>query len=370
MIERQTYTYPDLGVVAQVSVFADEGHAIFHVESRGEYFLPQYQRLKAAEERLNTWGTPVMKRYFLSDAANQTQLVQDDSRCSISLIQQPPLDGSKVALWVYYVGDAEVTSSNGTIIVSRNGYRHLWTMGMSSAEGDSAEQTHTLLRQYVGKLRAFDATIADNCVRTWFFVRDVDIQYAGMVRARREDFLTYGLNPQTHYIASTGIGGTPAESKAIVQFGAYALTGFQPEQQQYLYARTHLNPTYEYGVTFERGVRMTYGDRSHVFISGTASINNRGLVEHEGNFVQQTHRMWENVEALLKEANATMDDVMQIIVYLRDTADYSTAERLFQERFPETPYVITLAPVCRPTWLVEMECIAITPHGNEAFRPF
>lgn len=68
-----------------------------------------------------------------------------------------------------------------------------------------------------------------------------------------------------------------------------------------LYARDYLNPTYEYGVTFERGVRVDYGDRSHIFISGTASIDNRGRVVHAGDVRRQTERMWENVEALLRE---------------------------------------------------------------------
>jgi hypothetical protein len=29
------------------------------------------------------------------------------------------------------------------------------------------------------------------------------------------------------------------------------------------------------------------------------------------------------------------------------------------ERFPEHPKVFLLAPVCRPGWLVEMECMAV-----------
>lgn len=80
------------------------------------------------------------------------------------------------------------------------------------------------------------------------FVRDVDTQYAGMVKARKENFAEQGLTEQTHYISSTGIGGLPADTRALVQMGTYALTGFEPSQQRYLYAPTHLNPTYEYGL--------------------------------------------------------------------------------------------------------------------------
>lgn len=57
---------------------------------------------------------------------------------------------------------------------------------------------------------------------------------------------------------------------------AFAVAGLKPGQIKYLYARTHLNPTYEYGVSFERGTAVDYDDRRQVLISGTASINNRG----------------------------------------------------------------------------------------------
>ena len=243
-------------------------------------------------------------------------------------------------------------------------------MGMCVPEGDAVCQTACLLQSYEQFLQLYDANLADNCIRTWFYVRDVDTQYAGMVRARRENFEQQGLTPQTHFIASTGIEGKPADPKAIIQLGTYAVTGLLPEQQHYLYAKSHLNSTYEYGVTFERGTRVDYGDRRHVYISGTASINNRGEVVHVGDIVRQTHRMWENVEALLAEAETTFDDVVQIIVYLRDTGDYDTVLQLFRQRFPQIPFVITLAPVCRPTWLIEMECVAIKELSDDRFRDF
>ena len=218
---------------------------------------------------------------------------------------------------------------------------------------------------YIDTLKLFNATLEANCIRTWFFVRDVDTQYNGLVKSRRECFMEQGLTPDTHYIASTGIGGTPADPKALVQLGSYAMTGFQPQQQRYLYALSHLNRTIEYGVTFERGTLMQYGDRNHIYISGTASINNKGEVIHVGDIVNQTYRMWENVEKLLEEGGMTYDDVMQIVVYLRDGADYQIVQKLFEEKFPHIPYVITLAPVCRPTWLIEMECVAVKTAKND-----
>ena len=316
----------------------------------------------------------VFKRYFLSDSTNQQPLMQEDgSHCTISYIQQPPLDGSKVALWIHMLQGADIeyqADQAGSTIVTHNGYRHIWTMGLMDNHGDSHQQTHSLLTEYEKILSTQHATMADNCIRTWFFVRDVDTQYNGLVVARRNYFNYIGLTADTHYISSTGIGGNPSDPKALVQLGAYAVTGFQPEQQRYLYAPTHLNRTSDYGVTFERGTLMQYGDRDHVYISGTASIDNRGEVVHVGDIRKQTLRMWENVEKLLEEAGMTMEHCAQIIVYLRDTADYKLVSQMFAERFPGIPTVITLAPVCRPTWLIEMECIAIKENSNPQYADF
>ncbi len=376
--------FESLGVSVQLSSFCPEGgagewHAMLHVEPRGDLFQSQYDRLIEAERQLlsrdNIRGARVIfKRYFLSDGTNQQPLMHDEpDTCTVSYIQQPPLDGSKLALWLYLQRGTEVedrADGMGSTLVRHNGYEHLWTMGMTVPEGSSYAQTRTLLEDYEQLLAGREATMEANCIRTWFFVRDVDTSYKGMVVARRENFEREGLSRSTHYIASTGIGGNPSDPRAVIQFGSYALKGFRPEQQQYLYALSHLNRTDEYGVTFERGTRMTYGDRSHLIISGTASIDHRGEVLHVGDIEQQTLRMWENVEALLSEGGGNFSDVMQIVVYLRDISDYDVVSRMFRERLPEIPTVFTLAPVCRPSWLIEMECIAVTPEGNKDFPDF
>lgn len=372
--------FEELEVTAEVAAYepkegVTEWHVILHVNNNQLPFGEQLGRLYEAEDRLpgmpEFWGAQyIMKRYFLSDSTNQQPLMRQQKNISVSLIQQQPLDGTKIAAWLYLQSGVEVKEQNGAVVVSHNGYQHLWKMGMVKNQGDSARQTEELLTEYEAMLSKFNATLAENCIRTWFFVRDVDTNYHGLVVARRENFIQQGLTEKTHYISSTGIGGSPADTKALVQLGTYAITGLEPEQQHYLYAPTHLNPTYEYGVTFERGTVVEYGDREHVFISGTASINNKGEVVHVGDIVLQTQRMWENVEALLKEGETGWEDVMQIVVYLRDTADYEVVRQLFAERFPHIPTVITLAPVCRPTWLVEMECIAVKEKVNERFRNF
>ena len=59
-----------------------------------------------------------------------------------------------------------------------------------------------------------------------------------------------------------------------------------------------------------------------------------------------------------------------MIVYLRDVADYELVRRLYAERFPDKPCVIVHAPVCRPGWLVEMECMAVKAQSKSEYPNF
>jgi Putative translation initiation inhibitor, yjgF family len=358
---------------------ADESFAMVRVTRRdlsfGEQLDALFGLLGYYLGEKGSVRTAVFIRFFLSDAANQeAELLRRWELlgivCPVSVVQQPPLDGTRLSAWVYTISGAEVTLDGPLYKVHTAHYNHYWMVNAICAESDSHHQTTALLEGYEEALKRVGCDLPNHCVRTWFFVQNVDVNYHGVVVGRRENFMRIGLNEHTHYIASTGIEGRSADPKAYVGMDAYAVAELQPGQQQYLYAHTHLNPTSEYGVTFERGVKVKYGDRSHLYISGTASINNKGEVVHVGDIRKQTERMWENVEMLLREGGASFDDVAQMFVYLRDMADYEVVGAMFEERFPMVPKVILLAPVCRPAWLIEMECMAVVREVHPEYRIF
>lgn len=377
-----SYSYPFSS--AEIAAFAVEGgvaeyhlmiHAIDPTQTYQEQMKAVMDTYSILQEKELPGAVAIFKRFFLSDAANQTDIllatIAENSDCALSVVEQPPLNGTKIALWVYLqVGVQTKVLSNGLYEVTHNAYRQLWMGGSFNRAANSEYQMRLLLNDYVMRLMEQKCTLAKNCLRTWIFVQNVDTNYAGVVKARNEVFVTQNLTEKTHYIASTGIGGRSADPKVSVLLDAYAVDGLQPEQIKYLYARTHLNPTYEYGVSFERGTAVDYGDRRQVFISGTASINNRGEVMYPGDIRRQTERMWENVEALLKEAGCGFEDMAHVIIYLRDIADYAVVKEMFAQRFPEVPKVFTLASVCRTGWLVEMECMAVKKVINAAWQDF
>ena len=351
-----------------------EGLAEYHITLQGQdgtlSFEEQLLALLKAYTEASAGKTVLLRRFFLSDPANQAARLETElgglPAAATSIIGQPPLNGTKIAAWIYAVAGAEIRDG----LLVHNGYRHLWTGGMTADNADSEGQTAEIFNAYETLLASKGMSVADNCLRTWLFVRDVDTHYGGVVKGRRDHFNGIGLTPDTHFIASTGIAGFSARPEQLVRMDAYAVSGLKEEQIQYLHAYDHLSPTALYGVTFERGTAATYGDRRHVYISGTASIDKDGKVVHVDDPVKQAERMLENVSALLQEAGAGMEDLMYSLVYLRDMADYPRVREVLQHHCPSLDPIYVLAPVCRPAWLVEMEGMAITGKGDSSFAAF
>ena len=304
-------------------------------------------------------------KVFLSDSQNQIKELEESllyqeflKGTNLTIVEQTPLDGSKVSLLIKTTDDA-------TPILF-----HSLRLTEEEAKGkDSYEQTRMLFDRYLKTIEGKDMTMERNLVRTWIYVTNIDVNYQGVVEARNDIFDKEGLTADTHYIASTGIGGATPVRHAAVAIDFLTVPNIKEEDKKYLQALEHLNPTHEYGVAFERGTQLTLPThplhpegsqqfKQQFFISGTASIDKRGDVVYEGDIVRQTGRLLENIGALLKDGDATMNDIQYFIIYLRDISDYHTVEILMNQFYPQIPHIIVEAKVCRPGWLIEMECIA------------
>jgi enamine deaminase RidA (YjgF/YER057c/UK114 family) len=329
-------------------------------------------------------GTALLRRFFCSDLPNQAAALEAhpfsnprnlDEPCAVSWVCQPPVPPVKAALWAYHVSDPgrqlDKIQEGTSLTVRRGGLSHHWTTGITHLAADTSYgQTRGIFETYEAFLQARGLGLAHNVICTWLFVQNVDANYQGMVAARREFFAERGLTPDTHFIASTGVEGTHADVAAKVTMDAHAISGLRPEQIEFLAALDYLSPTHIYGVTFERGVSIAYQDRKHVIISGTASIDRDGKIVYPGDVSQQLDRTLENVEALLKQAGATFKDVCAFVVYVRDPSDFVIAWRQMRKRFGEAPVVTVAAPVCRPGWLIEVECQAIVSACNPELPAF
>ena len=363
-----------IGAEASVAIFETarkEAHAYIVPSDAAAGADAQIKAITEAADRLatDTGLTPVFKRYLLSDPSNQMRLLPEEDGCARSVVRQSLLDGRKGALLVILEEGADYACQGDGIWKDSNG--RIWAGDNSSvASGDSLSMTTGYLETFAQTLADCGASLKDHCLRTWFFVRDIDNNYSGVVRGRNEVFSREGLTPDTHFIASTGIEGQCAEPERLVAFNAFADTKATDAQIRYLYGSTHLTPTYEYGVAFERATAVDYADRRHVYISGTASIDNKGDIVAPADIKAQTLRMLENIEVLLDEGECEWEDVAHMTVYLRDIADHTVVSHIMEQRFPGIPKAIVLAPVCRPGWLIETECMAVRKADNPEYAPY
>lgn len=319
----------------------------------------------------------LFQRIFASDISNQADELEPISFCqAVSYVQQSPLNNGKLSTWIILLlplnnQPINIQTDKNEVIFTHNGYAHGFLSQMYDADQEgSFAQTKAIFNGYIGWLKRQQQSLAENCIRTWIFVRDIDNNYEGMVIARNKIFMSEGLTPATHYIASTGIEGQTQISSALVMMDAYSIGGVEPEQITYLNALDNLNRTHDYGVSFERGTAIDYGDRRHIFISGTASIDCKGEILFPNAIEKQTERAFENIKALLTDADACMSDVNSMIVYLRDRSDAFFVDPYLSVNYPDIPTVFVLASVCRSGWLIEIECTAIKQMDHPEFRNF
>ena len=330
--------------------------------------------------------TAIFRRVFISDAMNQAASIRDSrlfdeaaaGPVAVSIVQQPPLPGSKIALLAYHVeSEAPVVKrrlSPKHVAIEKAGLTHLWSTRLCAGAYGSpaavAAQTRQVFDELIGTLAGQGGTLRDHCVRTWIYLKDVDVFYQGMVTSRGELFARHGLNADTHYIASTGIEGACAHRYDVVAMDAYSILGLAPGQVSYLNDLDRLCPTDHYNVTFERGTRIAYGDRAHCWISGTASIDPAGHVVHPGDVLRQLERALGNVDALLRSGSASLDDMMHFTLYLRDPTDFTRVDGYLSERFPGVPVLMVQGAVCRPDWLIEVEGVAAVANDAPALPGF
>lgn len=98
-----------------------------------------------------------------------------------------------------------------------------------------------------------------------------------------------------------------------------------------------------------------------VFVSGQVprSLVTGELVGHD--VATQTRQTLSNVRDLLREAGATMSDVVSVTVYLQDADDWAAMNEVYADFFPSPPPSRTTVGAELRGILVEISAIAHAP---------
>ena len=137
-------------------------------------------------------------------------------------------------------------------------------------------------------------------------------------------------------------------------------------------AKTVLNEAYDYTkkVSFSRGMRVELDNCVMLFISGTASVDERGESIHAGDVKAQTRRTFHNITGLLESEGADWHDVVRTTCYLADFRTYDEFNEIrnaffVEQKLDPLPASTCIeARICRPELLVEIEAVAMIPKNR------
>jgi enamine deaminase RidA (YjgF/YER057c/UK114 family) len=113
-------------------------------------------------------------------------------------------------------------------------------------------------------------------------------------------------------------------------------------------------------IGFSRAVRSG----PYVCVAGTAPIAEGGGVAARGDVYGQAVRCLDIAEQALREAGASLADVVRTRVMLIDITQWRAAARAHAQRFAQVRPACTFIEVSRfvdPEWLVEFELDAVVP---------
>jgi enamine deaminase RidA (YjgF/YER057c/UK114 family) len=235
-----------------------------------------------------------------------------------------------------------------------------------------AEETGATLEAAVSLLEGQGYTFRD-VARTWFYLKDILDWYGPFNAVRNDAFRRLGLmgkNGDGAIPASTGIEGRNARGGwcTLDLIAAKARPGHRFEMER-LHNQKQ-NEATEYGSAFARGMALTLGDCRYYFVSGTASIDDRGATVHVGDFDTQAEYTLTAVASLLESAGAALPDVRQATAFLKNPCDQRSFQRIADRAgLSGVPMVTTVADVCRDDLLFEIDATAVVPlRRDEAGR--
>ena len=214
-----------------------------------------------------------------------------------------------------------------------------------------------------------------NVVRTWIYLSDILDWYDHFNEVRNEKYKQLKMLPDSNngflaediYMpASTGIeGNNPMQAAGVMDvLAVIPHEDYKREVRQT--AGVKQKSPYRYKSAFSRATSVYDKGIKHVLVSGTAAIDDKGISLYENDARAQIIKTTEVVENLMKNEGATMHDIYEATIFLKNAKDLPLYKKVVEEiGLSEIPQVIMVADVCRDELLFEMDAsVAIDNSKN------
>ena len=219
------------------------------------------------------------------------------------------------------------------------------------------EQTKAMLSISESVLRQYGADF-NSVARTWMWLKDILSWYDDFNQVRNTFFTEQkmlGHGQKDRMPASTGVGLGPA-NRAYCSMDLVAT--LKPTGSiRYSQAAGQQQSAFEYGSAFSRATRTPAPSSEIVYISGTASIDEKGITTHIGDAAGQIKSTIDNVRAVMEQMHCSEDKLVQVMAYCKDME----VERVFNhyKHQLQWPWVTVICDICRDDLLFEIEASAI-----------
>lgn len=195
-------------------------------------------------------------------------------------------------------------------------------------------------------------------VRTWFYNDDILGWYDEFNKVRTYFYKKNGVY-ENRIPASTGVGIFHPQ-KAAITAHVFALKPLVNNLKiENVTSPLQCSAT-SYGSTFSRAAKVIFPDYEHVYVSGTASIDDEGETVWLNDLKGQIQKTYQVVEEILKSNGMGYKDVVSGLVYLKY---YENIEKFLaiqdELKLLKFPAVVTENIVCRDNLLFEIEVEAI-----------
>ncbi|MDR2116373.1 MAG: hypothetical protein LBP87_08325 [Planctomycetaceae bacterium] len=342
-------------------------------------------------------NTALMGHFFLADIGKKELVRQIFSEffpkysCAFTFIPQPPASGvvAGLELWAITGGNSKsipisVESPQPGFVITTEFDDLRWFF-----IGD-VRPDHLSIGAYERSLAAFqrlgrqleqNGFCLGQIVRTWIYQGHLVLpegktqRYKELNRARTDffkgveflkDYLPLGYCGGV-YPASTGIGADDVD----VVIGAIAVSANRKDFTAVPLENPNQTSAFDYGAVyspqspkFSRAMALAIPNSCFIFVSGTASIT-----ESESRFPEnpekQTEQTLDNIAALIDGKNLEKHGISGFVsdlshlkcarVYVKRPNELAIIKSVCDKRLKNIPILYTIADVCRPELLVEIE---------------
>jgi len=240
-------------------------------------------------------------------------------------------------------------------------YCVLGGVGPRDPAAPPAEQARITLLRMEEALRAQGMEMKD-LVRTWFFLDDI-LRWYGDFNETRTRFFQSREIFEGFVPASTGIGGANHFGSALLASGIAVKSG-SPDVAVREVPSPMQCPAGNYGSSFSRAAELAGPGFRRLLVSGTASIDTRGITAHVGHVEDQMKLTFRVVEAILESRGMGFGDALRGNAYFRSARHAMAMEPTLRGLgIPRERFLISRNTVCRDDLLFEMEVDAIRQTG-------